>query len=285
MSTSPIGTVFPAVAPSALVKVGIPTGDNFSMLDGSVPVASLLAMIPPGGVGTLQQVSDAGGFTNGSTLRQGLIPHGFGGGISRVCANSKEDQWEDGVKYLISTTGSFNTVVYTENINNVNPGTGDDETLSYAVGSRWKNLVTGIEYICTDATTGLAVWVAQNGDYIPTLTSSSNVTSIGGTRNGIYSVSGNVMTLGILITQITINFDTSTDALISIELPTGFQSGGEVGGSVSVKYTSAPLGAATPIFSNGRYAGAGKIGIYLQNYGGVINDVYDISATFVMTLQ
>ena len=41
MSTSPIGTVFPAVAPSALVKVGIPTGDGFSMLDGLVPVESL----------------------------------------------------------------------------------------------------------------------------------------------------------------------------------------------------------------------------------------------------
>ena len=50
MSTSPIGTVFPAVADSALVKVGIPTGDNFSMLDGSVPVASLLAMIPSSNV-------------------------------------------------------------------------------------------------------------------------------------------------------------------------------------------------------------------------------------------
>ena len=44
MSTSPIGRVFPAVAGSALVKVGIPTGDNFSMFDGSVPVASLLSL-------------------------------------------------------------------------------------------------------------------------------------------------------------------------------------------------------------------------------------------------
>lgn len=48
MSTSPIGTVFPAVADSALVRVGIPTGDNFSMLDGSVPVASLIPSISSG---------------------------------------------------------------------------------------------------------------------------------------------------------------------------------------------------------------------------------------------
>lgn len=41
MSTQPIGTLFPSVAPNALVRVGIPTGDGFSMLDGSVPVESL----------------------------------------------------------------------------------------------------------------------------------------------------------------------------------------------------------------------------------------------------
>lgn len=285
MSTSPIRQVFQTAAPTDLVNIQRPNAGGFTAIDAAVTVDSLLASIPPGGIGTLQQVSDAGGFTNGSTLRQGLIPHGYGGGISRVCANSKEDQWEDGVKYLISTTGSFNTVVYTENINNANPGIGDDETLSYAVGSRWKNLVTGIEYICTQANEGDAIWLAQNGEYQPTLTLSGNVTSIGGTSNGIYSVISNVMTLGIYIQQITIDFNASTDALISIELPTGFQSAGEAGGSVSVKYTSAPIGAATPIFTNARYAGAGKIGIFLQNYGGVINDVYDISATFVMTLQ
>jgi hypothetical protein len=285
MSTSPIGTRVSTLSPNSIIRAGIPLQDDFNATDVAVTVESLLAILPPGGIGTLQQVSDQGGFTNGSTLRQGLIPHGYGGGISRVCANSKEDQWEDGVKYLIQTTGSFTSVVYTENINNANPDIGDDETLSYAVGSRWKNLVTGIEYICTQANEGDAFWVAQNGDYIPTLTLSGNVTSIGGTSNGIYSVISNVMTLGIYIQQITIDFNASTDALISIELPTGFQSSGEAGGSISVKYTSAPIGAATPIFTNGRYAGAGKIGIYLQNYGGVVNDVYDITATFVLNLQ
>jgi hypothetical protein len=114
------------------------------------------------GVPTLQEVSDEGGFDNGSTLREGLIDHGFGGGISRVCANSKEDQWEDGFKYLIQTIGSTTTVIYTENINNVDPSDNDDETLSYAIGSKWKNIVTGIEYICTDATDGDAAWAAIN---------------------------------------------------------------------------------------------------------------------------
>jgi hypothetical protein len=41
MSIIPIGTVFPAVAPSALVRVGIPTGDGFYMNEGSVPLESI----------------------------------------------------------------------------------------------------------------------------------------------------------------------------------------------------------------------------------------------------
>ena len=102
-------------------------------------------------------------FDNLSKLREGAIPHGFGGGIARVCANEKADQWEDGVRYLISTTGSSNTVVYAESINNVIPDDTYDETDSWAVGSRFKNLVTGIEYVCTDATTDNAVWQAQSG--------------------------------------------------------------------------------------------------------------------------
>ena len=103
-------------------------------------------------------------FQNGSKLREGAIDHGYGGGIARVCANEKADQWEDGFKYLIAITGSANTVVYTENINNDNPGTNDDEDFSFAIGSRWKNLVTGIEYICTQANEGDAIWEPLSGN-------------------------------------------------------------------------------------------------------------------------
>jgi hypothetical protein len=101
-------------------------------------------------------------FDNGSKLREGTIDHGFGGGIAKVCANDKTDQWEDGFRYLIQTSGST-TVIYVENMNGTNPGDNDDETKSYAVGSRWKNLVTGIEYLCTQANEGDAVWQAQSG--------------------------------------------------------------------------------------------------------------------------
>ena len=108
-------------------------------------------------------------FDNGSKLREGVIQHGYGGGIARVCANDKTDQWEDGVRYLTSTTGSTNTVVYAETINDIIPDDTFDETDSWAVGSRFKNLVTGIEYICTDADEGVAVWIPLSGTYEPTV--------------------------------------------------------------------------------------------------------------------
>ena len=101
-------------------------------------------------------------FQNNSKLREGIIQHGYGGGIAKVCANDKTDQWEDGFRYLIQTSGSSNTVVYVENMNGTNPGDNDDESKSYAVGSRWRNLVTGIEYVCTQANEGDAIWVDQN---------------------------------------------------------------------------------------------------------------------------
>lgn len=147
---------------------------------------------------TLQKVSDTGGLDNGSTIRQGLIPHGFGGGISRVCANSKEDQWEDGFRYLIVTTGSTNTVVYAETINYVIPDDTYDETDDWAVGSRFKNLVSGVEYICTQANEGDAVWQAQSGTFTSTLSNPEDaVTSVFSATNCFFSVSGNVVTVTI----------------------------------------------------------------------------------------
>ena len=41
MSTQPIGTLFPSVAGNALVRVGVPSGNGFSMTDGVVSVESL----------------------------------------------------------------------------------------------------------------------------------------------------------------------------------------------------------------------------------------------------
>jgi len=100
-------------------------------------------------------------FDNGSKLREGTIDHGFGGGISRVCTNEKEDQWEDGVRYLYEISG---TIVYAESMNDVIPDENYDVDFDYAIGSRFKNLVSGIEYICTQADEGDAIWVPLSGN-------------------------------------------------------------------------------------------------------------------------
>ena len=220
---------------------------------------------------------------NNSKIEEGTVDNGFGGGVSLICSNEKEQQWENGVRYLRQVG---NTIVYAETLDDIDPSNFYDNTKNWAVGSRYKNLVTGIEYICTDATTDIAVWIAQSGEYQPTVIYSANINNGFGTAvNAIYSVNGKIMTLGIYFQQITIDFNANTDASIMIELPTGFQPTSEVGGSVSVKFNTAPTAAATPIFTNGSYGGAGRIGIYLQNYGGVANDIYDITATFVLNLQ
>jgi hypothetical protein len=117
-------------------------------------------------------------FQNGSKLREGIISHGYGGGIAKVCANDKTDQWEDGFRYLIQTSGSINTVVYAENMNGTNPSSTDDETKSYAIGSKWKNLIAGIEFVCLQANDGDAVWFPLSGEYTPVLGSGTGYNTI-----------------------------------------------------------------------------------------------------------
>jgi len=165
-------------------------------------------------------------FDNGSKLREGAIDHGYGGGIARVCANEKTDQWEDGFRYLISTSGSTNTVIYAENINGTNPGSTDDVTQSYAIGSRWKNLVSGVEYICTDDTEDGAVWIPMSGDEVTFPTWNPSFTIIGNVLVGVdIGDSYNFFTVGNIVTvncsfELTIDFSLGTDATFEIDLAT-----------------------------------------------------------------
>ena len=101
-------------------------------------------------------------FDNGSKLREGSIKRDFEGGIARVCTNEKEDQWENGVRSLFEVNGS---VIYAESINVGDiPNQDYDAADSYAIGSRFKNLVSGIEYICTDDENNNAVWEPLSGN-------------------------------------------------------------------------------------------------------------------------
>ncbi len=119
------------------------------------------------------------------------------------------------------------------------------------------------------------------GQYNPNYTTSTGFTVA--TFEAVYSIIGKVMNLGLFIEDCSIDFDVDTLATIDIELPSGY-SAGEAGGAVSIKFNSAPFSGITPVYSLANYAGAGKVRISLQNYGGETNS-YDISATFTIMLQ
>lgn len=114
---------------------------------------------------------------------------------------------------------------------------------------------------------------------------SANVVSVGGGSYAQYFVSGKSMILGVYFQQLDIDFDASTDASIIIDLPTdtGY-SAASASGSASILFYSAPTAAATPVFSLCQYGGSGKVEIKLQNYGGEVSDIYEITATFVIEL-
>jgi hypothetical protein len=160
-------------------------------------------------------------FDNGSKLREGVIQHDFGGGIARVCANDKTDQWEDGFRYLISTTGSANTVVYAETINNIIPDDTYDETDSWAVGSRIKNLVTGIEYICTDDEEDAAVWVPLSGSYEPVAADLVEFSELF-LQDVTFSTTGNIVNLHGRLRPSTSGAPTDT-MTANFPLPTGLR--------------------------------------------------------------
>ena len=106
-------------------------------------------------------------FDNGSRLREGTIDAGLGGskGIAQICAVGYELKWEAGRLYVMDGNGVFIRLsLYNFNIT---PTVNDDGTLGYLPGSLW-TLDNGDTYLCTDSTTGAAVWVLQS-NAIPTL--------------------------------------------------------------------------------------------------------------------
>jgi hypothetical protein len=127
--------------------------------------------LPASGAGTLAETLVLGNTTDGndinisngdavvlansSKIREGTRAYGYGGGISQVCANDKELQWEDGFLYFYPTIGDN---VYCMSMNDVIPDSNYDEDIGWKVGSRLFNLVTGVTYICTQANSGDAIW-------------------------------------------------------------------------------------------------------------------------------
>ena len=269
----PVGPQGPAGPPGS--------GSGVSLAD------TLLIGNDTGGTDINLNSEDAIVLGNNSKIQEGTINNGFGGGVSLICTNEKEQQWENGVRYLRVLNGDN---VYAETLDDIDPSNFYDNTENWAIGSRYKNLVTGIEYICTDASTDNAEWQPLSGTGAA-FTYSANITpQTGSTALSNYSVSNNVMTLGVALTNLAINFDPASSGAILAEIivtmPNEFLTNADVTGAVSVTYYTNPLSTATPVFSFVKYNGGGNtVKIELKNYGGVSDDEYDISATFLISLQ
>jgi hypothetical protein len=95
-------------------------------------------------------------FDNGSKISEGIVDAGTGGnkGIALTCSVGYEWKFEAGEAYLTNLSGNFIDVKqYARAI----PLPTDDITKGFVSGSNWYTL-DGTQYICTDPTTGAAVW-------------------------------------------------------------------------------------------------------------------------------
>ena len=118
-----------------------------------------------GGENMLVNDADAIELENTSLLKKGTYNFGGNGGISRICSNNYEDMWQNGFRHVFDQSGFIR---HSTNCFNVIPDSSFDDTLRFAVGSFW-TLDDGTTYICTDNTTGAAVWDLYNVGSIPTL--------------------------------------------------------------------------------------------------------------------
>jgi hypothetical protein len=123
-------------------------------------------------------------FDNYSRIRKGATDAGLGGqkGVALVCSIDYELKWEAGRQYVMQQDG-FTIREVSHNFT-VTPTVNDDDTKGFAVGSRWI-LDDGTVYVCSDATTGAAVWAAiTNG----------TVTSVGLTMPSAFTVANSPIT-------------------------------------------------------------------------------------------
>lgn len=113
----------------------------------------------------LQNVSDAGGLDNGSTIRQGSVERFGLNGLELVCTNGKMIQWVDGREYYYA---NGYPIVHCNSLNNEIPNNTFDNTQGFVINSRFTNLADGKSYICTDSTTDNSFWLPMGGEYFPT---------------------------------------------------------------------------------------------------------------------
>ncbi len=109
----------------------------------------------------------------------------------------------------------------------VDPSISDDSDSGYSVGSRWVNTVSSVEFVCTDASPGAAVWVSSRG-FLPSSSIDRSVAIFDGV--GGDSLQDSLMTL-----------DVSGNA----DLPGEYRIGGERANSGVTAYNSVAGAAFT----------------------------------------
>jgi hypothetical protein len=123
-------------------------------------------------------------FDNYSRIRKGATDAGLGGqkGVALVCSIDYELKWEAGRQYVMQQDG-FTIREVSHNFT-ITPTVNDDDTKGFVQDSRWI-LDDGTVYVCSDATTGAAVWAAIID---------GTVTSVGLTMPSAFTVSNSPIT-------------------------------------------------------------------------------------------
>lgn len=132
--------------------------DYYEVGSGSADLATVLANGNISGLSDIRFDPDYGLLLdNTSRLRNGTIDAGLGGskGIAQICGAGYELKWEAGRLYVMGSSG--NSIRWSLYNFTTTPTVNDDDTNGYQVGSLW-TLDDGSVYVCTDATTGAAVW-------------------------------------------------------------------------------------------------------------------------------
>ena len=111
-----------------------------------------------GGENIVINNADSIELENTSSLKKGTYNFGGNGGISRICSNNYEDMWQNGFRHVFDQSGFIRN---STNCFNIIPDETFDDTLRFKVDSLW-TLDDGTTYVCTDNTTGAAVWELAN---------------------------------------------------------------------------------------------------------------------------
>jgi hypothetical protein len=135
-------------------------------------------------------------FTNGSKVTEGTTDAGNGGnkGVALKCSVDYELKWEAGRLYVMEQNG-FTIREVSKNFN-ITPTINDDDTKGFVVGSRWI-LDDGSVYICTNSTTGAALWRLQLPNSRGLFAQTANSTPITGTNVETSLINGGVGTLSV----------------------------------------------------------------------------------------